>query len=221
MIKVKIVVVLLICMAVLSCTTSSDNKNYPINPTMDPNTPGKIYIPKNLEDAHQELKKMLHEEFIEEIKVGKEDNLAQHHFGLGTWIRNNWELWGGSRLAEYFVNIGIYHPDDMSGIIIESFWYDVNGKTYPLKERISEFQEYWKSMETPEEGSPIDGAKITWLITQHTKDHSPKGTVHLGLSISDKTGWRYEYGSGRGIEPATTEEDIQLDSYRDEDLNNF
>ena len=219
--KVKIVIALLICTVVLSCNKSSDNYNFPINPTMDPNASGKIYIPKNLEDAHQELKKMLHEELIESIKTAKEDDLVQFHFGLGGWLRSNWSLWEGSRLTDYFVNMGIYHPDDMSGIIIESFWYNLNAKIYPLQERISETQEYWKSMETPKEGSPIDGAKIIWLITQFTENHTPKGTVHLGLSISDKSGWRYEYGSGKGIEPATAKEDFELNQYRDEDLNDF
>jgi hypothetical protein len=99
----------------------------------------------------------------------------------------------------------------MSGIILDTFWCHLKGKPHRLEERITYYQEYWKSMERPKEGSPIDGAKIRWVII---KD-SGKGTVHLGLSVSDKTGWRYEYGSGRGIEPATPKENLKLDHYRE------
>jgi hypothetical protein len=72
------------------------------------------------------------------------------------WIRNNWGLWKGSRLSEYFNNIGIYHPDDMSGIILDTFWCHLNGKRQRLKERIYYYQEYWKSMEASKETSSND-----------------------------------------------------------------
>ena len=75
-------------------------------------------------------------------------------------------------------------------------------------------------MQTPREGSPIDRAPIAWVITKNPGD---KNVVHLGLSVSDKTGWRYEYFSGKGIEPATPEEDVALERYRgpDFDLNDL
>jgi hypothetical protein len=173
--------------------------------------PDGVYIPKDLDDGHRELKNMLPKELISEMKRGTEDDMVQYHSGLGMWLRNNWGLWKGSRLSEYFNNIGIYHPDDMSGIILDTFWCHLKGKPHRLEERITYYQEYWKSMERPKEGSPIDGAKIRWVII---KD-SGKGTVHLGLSVSDKTGWRYEYGSGRGIETATPKENLKLDHYRE------
>jgi hypothetical protein len=44
-----------------------------------------------------------------------------HHHGLGTWLRNYWGLWAGSRLAQKFNRAGIRHPDDMSHIILSYF----------------------------------------------------------------------------------------------------
>lgn len=192
------------------CTTG----DYKLSPTKDSGTLFGVYIPKDVNDAHRELKKMLPARLVTKMKSGTKEDMIKYHFGLGMWIRNNWGLWQGSRLSKYFNEIGVYHPDDMSGIILDTFWCDLNGKPQRITERIAAHQEYWKSMEEPKEGSPIDDAKIRWLITQFPKDNKPKGTVHLGLSVSDKTGWRYEYGSSRGIEPATPEENIELDAYR-------
>ena len=39
------------------------------------------------------------------------------------WLRNNWGLWGGSRLQKYMLERKIQHPDSMSAIILE-FYYD-------------------------------------------------------------------------------------------------
>ena len=117
---------------------------YKVNPTPDPNQSGGIYIPKDLDDSFAELKKMLHPDFVKEFKVGTEDDTAMHHFGLGIWMRNNWGLWGGSRLAKWFNAQGIKHADDMSGIILDSFWRHLNNKPIKLDKQVKYYQDYWK-----------------------------------------------------------------------------
>ncbi|HNY07345.1 MAG TPA: hypothetical protein PKL64_04585 [Bacteroidales bacterium] len=88
-----------------------------------------LYIPKNLEECFLELNKLLKPKDIETIKnLKSKDDMNLYHFGLGTWLRNNWGLWGGSRLQQYFFKKGIDHPDNMSGIIL-SYYYDwLNGQ---------------------------------------------------------------------------------------------
>ena len=85
-----------------------------------------VYIPKNLEDAHQELEKILKPEDIEKMKRGTEKDMSSYHHNLGRWLRNNWGLWKGDRLSKYFNNIGVHHPDDISGIILDTFWCKLN-----------------------------------------------------------------------------------------------
>lgn len=160
------------------------------------------YIPKNLADAHRQLKIILPPEKIKEMKSATEDEMVKYHLSLGMWLRNNWGLWKESRLAKHFNDIGIFHPDDMSGIILDTFWCELNNKPQRLNKKIAYYQEFWKSQETPKEGSPKDGAKISWVITQG----SGKETVHLGISHSDNSFWRYAYSKGKGIEPARQEE---------------
>lgn len=115
-----------------------------INPTFDDSNPPELYIPKDLEDSFNELNKMLHPKFIEKFKNGGKNEVIEQHFGLGLWMRNNWGLWAGSRLAKYFEELGINHPDDMSGIILTSYQHHLNNKPLELEKQINSYKEYWK-----------------------------------------------------------------------------
>jgi len=95
-----------------------------------------VYIPKDLDDCFAELKRILSKEEVEDMKSGPEEDMIDYHHGLGTSLRNTWGLWGGSRLSRWFNEKGIQHPDDMSGIILDSFWRHLNGKPIRLDEQI-------------------------------------------------------------------------------------
>jgi hypothetical protein len=83
-----------------------------------------LYIPKNIEECFLELNKLVKPKDIEAIKNFKDRNetIALHH-GFGTWLRNNWGFWRGSRLQKYLIMRGVKHPDEMSSIIL-LFYYD-------------------------------------------------------------------------------------------------
>jgi hypothetical protein len=82
------------------------------------------YIPKDLGDCFIELDKILSEiDKKEIIALPAKRDMVQYHMGLGMWMRNTWRLWAGSRLQKYFMDRGIRHPDDMSGVIME-YYYD-------------------------------------------------------------------------------------------------
>ncbi|MDN3706530.1 hypothetical protein QW060_26360 [Myroides ceti] len=96
-----------------------------------------LYIPKNLEECFLELNKLLKHKDIETIKNLKDRNeTIMYHHGFGTWLRNNWGLWGGSRLQQYLIDKGLRHPDDMSATILE-YYYDW----------LNEQHEKWKEFE--------------------------------------------------------------------------
>jgi len=107
----------------------------------------EVYVPKDLDDCFAELKRILPKEEIEKMKSGPEKDMIRYHFGLGMWLRNNWGLWKGSRLSKWFNDKGIRHPDDMSGIILDSFWGHLNGKPTGLEEQVKHYQDYWKKLE--------------------------------------------------------------------------
>lgn len=81
-----------------------------------------VYIPKDLGECFTELDRMLKDVDKKEMQsLPKRDEMIKYHLGLGMWMRNNWRLWGGSRLQKYFTDKGIAHPDDMSSVIL--FYY--------------------------------------------------------------------------------------------------
>lgn len=116
------------------------------NTDQQANSSETIYIPVDLPDCMRQLDSILTPENKELIRsLEEKDFLARTHLALGMWIRNNWGLWGGSRLATYFDEQGIHHPDDMSGVILRCYYHyirdeKVNYQKMLQKERRMEKQ---------------------------------------------------------------------------------
>ncbi len=125
-----------------------ESKKYKLTPTKSSKFKTGVYIPKDLEDSFKELDKMLSKELKDTIRRGKESQMSEHHFGLGLWLRNNWGLWQGLRLAQWFNKQGIFHPDDMSAIILDSYWRRSNKKPLELAKQIKHYQDYWAKSAT-------------------------------------------------------------------------
>ena len=106
----------------------------------------KTYIPKDLDDCFVILNKILVYDNIKDLKNGTENDMYLQHSYLGRDLRNNWGLWSGSCLSKWFNNIGIEHADDMSGIILISYWRHLNSKPIKLEEQIKCFQDYWEEV---------------------------------------------------------------------------
>lgn len=110
----------------------------------------EVYIPKDLDDCFRELDRLLRPDDIEKIKKG-EIKAIEMHMGLGMGLRNQWGLWGGSHLAKYFNQMGIFHPDDMSGIILESYVRRLQKLPIRLEEQIAEYKKYWEEAKKADE----------------------------------------------------------------------
>ncbi len=174
---------------------------YAVKPTLDSNQPKGIYIPKDINDCFVELKRMLHPEFIREIKESSQSDLIEYHFGLGMWMRNNWGLWRGSRLQEYFVELGYEHPDHVSGTILFFFWWHLNGIPVDI-ERQAEVNKYSQQMKEepnnplcPEHSVQI---KIMYYLTGTVMKENklfPR-FIHVGYCIETSKIWTYEFEKG-------------------------
>jgi hypothetical protein len=104
-----------------------------------------IYIPKDLEDCFKQIDSFWDDSTKVKVKQWTEGEfIGRAHHGFGMWMRNNWQLWGGSRLSKYFNDLGIYHPEDMSGIILDSYHRYLTGNDIKLEEQIKFYQDYWK-----------------------------------------------------------------------------
>jgi len=103
------------------------------------------YKPANLEEAVIQLTKILPDTTQQEVlSMTEKEFLGGSHFGLGMWIRNNWGLWRGGELAKEFNTKGIFHPDDMSGIILKCYYRQLHNQDWELDEQIKFYQNYWK-----------------------------------------------------------------------------
>lgn len=109
-------------------------------------------IPKNLKGALLFLDKILIKIDVDFILNMKEEAVGQLHFTLGRYLRNNWKLWSAdpifeekSDLVKYFNRIGIYHADDMSNIILKSYWRFKHNKPINLKTQVKDCKRYWNN----------------------------------------------------------------------------
>ncbi len=110
-----------------------------------------VYIPKNLEDCFSQINSFWNDSTKIQVKNWEEKEFAgKVHFGFGMWMRNNWQLWGGSRLSKYFNDLGVHHPDDMSGIILDSYHRYLNNKEIKLEEQVKNYQDYWENAKKAE-----------------------------------------------------------------------
>jgi len=102
-----------------------------------------VYVPVDLDDCFRELTRWGPPAVIEKLRSGEAAPGALH-LGLGMALRNRWGLWRGSRLARYFDAMGIHHPDDMSGIILESYAHQLRGEPLDLEGQIARTKQYWE-----------------------------------------------------------------------------
>ena len=142
--------VLLAALLCAGCTTppspqsAADADIHKITPIPDPNAPSGVYVPADIEDCFRELDKMLSPRLKAQMKNNPKGDMIQYHLGLGMWMRNNWGLWGDSRLRAYFTRRFVFEPDNMSGLILDNYWNHLNGKPAEMPPPLSEgeYQRY-------------------------------------------------------------------------------
>jgi len=122
------------------CAEAASRKGRQRNPAPEVS----VYIPKDLEDSLAELDKLLSPKDREELRNKTEDDMILYHHELGRWMRNNWRLWGDSRLRQYFAALGVPHPESISMIILTSYWRKENHREIKLEEQIATDQAEWE-----------------------------------------------------------------------------
>jgi hypothetical protein len=92
----------------------------------------------------------------DEFKALSYDDISMVHRGFGMWMRNNWGLWGGGPLAKSFNEMGIRHPDDMSGIILTSYWLHLHECPLRVPEQVAYYRAYWALPEGSDVSAHLD-----------------------------------------------------------------
>ena len=97
--------------------------------------------PKNLTECIQMLDKNLKKQDKEYIKTLTEDEFfMESHFTIGMGIRNEWIRSGNPELVKFFLDQGVKHPDDMSAMILTSYYRHLLGKEIDFEGQISAYK---------------------------------------------------------------------------------
>lgn len=82
----------------------------------------RIYIPKDLADAHDQLDILMDSEAkLGFMKLSDAEAASKYHFVFGRWLIKNWSLDRGSRLSAYLREKGVYRSDDMAKFLIQTY----------------------------------------------------------------------------------------------------
>lgn len=153
--------------------------------------------PSTLEEAFEHLDHNLSPEDRETMRRGSEADMGQYHHGLGMGMRNGWGLWHDGPLAQWFHRRGIHHADDMSGIVLTSYWRRLNGQPLRLEEQLHGYQAYWASMEpAPKKRCDHDGRALK--VNKWLYDRGPGGIGtqrHVGECGMGHF-WIFQHGRG-------------------------
>lgn len=121
-----------------------------------------VYIPATLEEAFEEIKTLSDPAAITKFKLGEEDEVVRGlHFGLGRWIRINWNLEQGSRLSHYLRMQKIHRSDDMVDAIMRTFHRHLNNKPLDLETLVADYDRKWNDFKKAkyEDGETISETK--------------------------------------------------------------
>lgn len=117
----------------------------------------RVYIPKDMAEAFNELNKKIDEDSKVKFKTVSEEVAAKRlHFSLGRWLITNWSFYEGSRFSKYLRDIGITHPDDMAHFTMRTYHRHLNKKPLDVKPLIIEIKERRKKQaETKKSGGEV------------------------------------------------------------------
>jgi hypothetical protein len=161
-------------------------------------TPSVEWTPRTFPQCFIVLEKELPADTLERMRTISEADMGEYHFGLGTWMRDSWGLWSGGPLYSYFRQIGLVHPDDMSGVILTSFWRHLHGKRLDVEGQVRKYQLYWRYNEHPDPlSNPQCATGVETVLSLGTSAAGDVSqAVHMGKCCLDGQVW--SYGADRG-----------------------
>lgn len=101
-----------------------------------------VFIPRDLANSFEELNRLIDPADRQKFKTLPEsDAVRKLYFSLGRWIIQKWGFYEGSRLSHYLRQLGIYHPEDMSQVVIVSYHRYLNRLPLEVKTQVQAIQE--------------------------------------------------------------------------------
>jgi len=107
-------------------------------------------IPKELQISFDFIQQNWTREQIDSFKnTAEEDAVIDQHFRMGRFLRNNLLRHhdNSKRIKGFFAELGIFHLDDISSIILTSYHRTLNGKDIQLESQVDQVHKYWKAIQ--------------------------------------------------------------------------
>jgi hypothetical protein len=189
--KIKLIYSVLFLVIFTSCSLLFDSYKSKID---------GVYIPKNLMESIKEIDGFYNDSIKNEIiKMEENEFIGKYHMETGLWIRNNWNLWKGSRLSRFFKRHGIKHPDYMSGIILTSYYRQLKGQEIDFKGQIKaykadmkESRAFEKLVELPRKSDhPEDSMQFSYRMAYYNRDK--RSLIHFQTNSRTDSVWIYDY----------------------------
>jgi hypothetical protein len=157
--------------------------------------------PSSLAEALDSLQRELSPAQLAFIRDSMTEDMGAAHMPIGLGLRNRWGLWARSPLAQYFDSLGVYHPDDMSGIILTSLWRRLHGRPIDLAQQVHDAQTYWRYALPPDSTTfPACPKGVHLMAGTINFTKRPYITTHIGQCPATKAWWTYN--ADRGWLPA-------------------
>lgn len=102
--------------------------------------PDRCAQPRTLGEAYDVLARMLDPGLTRQIKAGSEQDVTELNRTIGMALRNLWGLWNGSQLRDHFRALGIRHPDDMTALLLITFWRHLNDQPLRVEEEVARLE---------------------------------------------------------------------------------
>lgn len=101
-------------------------------------------IPNTLEEAFASLDQSLNAgERRRFMSLPEDEAVTEAHFGLGMYVRNTWFRSGHSGMIKTFLDAGAGSMDDMSSMVLHSYWRYLNGRPVRLQEQGACYVRWW------------------------------------------------------------------------------
>ena len=156
-------------------------------------------LPRTLEESVQVLERTLPADLQVQMRSGSENDMIRHWDTVGRGIRNNWLMGNQPKpLREWFKQqYDVHDAEDISWIILASFWRHVNDRPLDVEGQLRERQKQAEARKLQAEkhrqqlliaGRAISASRVGWSL-----DRRPAPNVSLPVRRSDEASVRVRY----------------------------
>ena len=164
---------------------------------------GYEHIPNTLDEAYLSLDASLKPEGrLAFMQRPEREAVMEAHYAVGLYIRNQWLRSGKSALVKSLHEKGAQSFDDMSSMILHSYWRHLNGKPIQLNEQGACYRKWWSEQQKLIDQSKARGenfysspnfrcpALVPTTACQETWQFRPDETTH-NISGSEESTSNY------------------------------